>query len=108
MTEPSKEAVRAALGSRGDPAAHPREIVEQRWEAIEDDLQAALPIERQRWEQEIREKALSDKVVNSVCDLSSFPSHFDRPACRRDVRAKLERMFNIIFGEAEPVEEPHE
>ncbi len=109
MTEPSKEAVEAVFYGRGDRITPSEGILQSvqdtERKAIACDLGRALPIERQRWEQEIRERLqrMGGKKVQMLrYAANSIQGQFPGFAINlKDLADELSVLQDDIFGEAE-------
>ena len=118
-TEPGNEAV-DAMATRMwelDPGFNPEYDAAK--DLIHELLAAALPIERNRWEQEVRERLTSEKMVNALAShryaVGGTGVRYEElqegnptrrtfhDAAKRDL-GQVAAALNSIFGEAEPVE----
>lgn len=91
MSEPSKEAVEALGKSLGEMSA--MGYVEVGPEELTKALQAALPIERQRWEQEYMSKLRERSISSELLD-------FTRKQWEQEVRERLLSAINAVKQEA--------
>lgn len=97
MTEPSKEAVEAAQAN-GTSLDRIR-ITEGQARVI---LKAALPIERERWEKDVRERAgqLREETLEAASDASVY-ADLDPEYLQAMVDAAIERLLDSVFEKVE-------